>query len=58
MFDVFHPDLVMVGRRSLTIGIASTENPRHEELTTRVVIMHVTTMENLPSPSLPHPHGH
>ncbi len=52
MFDVYHPDLVMVGRRSLTIGTASTENPRHYELTTRVAVMHVRAMEDLPSPSV------
>lgn len=51
MFDVYHPDLVMIGRRSLTIGTASTENPRHYELTARVAVMHITAMEDLPSPT-------
>lgn len=57
MFDIFHPDLVMVGRRSLTIGTSSTENLRHYELTTRVALMHITAMEDLPAPALPHPNG-
>jgi hypothetical protein len=57
MFDIFHPDLVMVGRRALTIGTASTRNPRHYELTTRVAIMHVTALEDLPSPALPPANG-
>jgi hypothetical protein len=57
MFDVYHPDLVMISRRSLMIGTASTENPRRYELTTRVAIMHITAMEDLPSPSLPNPDG-
>lgn len=48
MFNVYHPDLVMVGRRSLTIGTASTENPRQYELTTRVAVMHVTALQDLP----------
>lgn len=51
MFNVYHPDLVMVGRRSLTIGTASTENPRQYELTTRVAVMHVTALQDLPSPT-------
>jgi hypothetical protein len=50
-FDVYHPELVMVGRRSPTIGTASTENPRQYELTTRVAVMHVTPMKDLPPPS-------
>ena len=27
-YDVHHPDLIMIGRRSLTIGTASNRNPR------------------------------
>jgi hypothetical protein len=50
-FDVFHPDLVLVGRRSLIIGTASSENPRHYELTTRVAMMHITDLEDLPAPA-------
>jgi hypothetical protein len=50
-FDVFHPDLVMVGRRDVTIGMASVENPRQYERQTRVAIMHVTALEDLPTPT-------
>jgi hypothetical protein len=48
-FDILHPDLVLVGRRDITIGMASTENPSQYEQTTRVPIMHVTALEDLPS---------
>ena len=48
-FDVLHPDLVLVGRRDITIGMASTENPTQYEQTTRVPIMHVTALEDLPT---------
>lgn len=48
-FDIYHPDLIMVGRRSLTVGTASAENPRQYERTTRVAIMHVTALEDLPA---------
>ena len=47
-FDVYHPDLVLVGRRDMIIGMASTENPSQYEQTTRVPIMHVTALEDLP----------
>jgi hypothetical protein len=52
-FDVYHPDLIMIGRRSLTIGTASAENPRQYERTTRVAVMHVTALEDLPTPTPP-----
>ena len=48
-FDVYHPDLVLVGRRDMIIGMASTENPAQYEQTTRVPIMHVTALEDLPA---------
>lgn len=50
-FDVYHPDLIMVGRRSLTVGTASARNPRHYDQTTRVAIMHITALEDLPARS-------
>jgi hypothetical protein len=46
-FDVFHPDLVLVGRRDMIIGMASTENPAQYEQTARVPLMHVTALEDL-----------
>ena len=48
-FDIHHPDLIMIGSRSLTIGSASSENPRQYEQTTRVAIWHVTSLEDLPA---------
>jgi hypothetical protein len=50
-FDVVHPDLVLVGRRDITIGMASSENPAQYEQTTRVPSMHVTALEDLPMSS-------
>jgi hypothetical protein len=51
-FDIYHPDLIMVGRRSLVIGRSSTENPTHFDQVTQVSILHVTALENLPTPNL------
>lgn len=49
-FDIYHPDLVIVGRRSVLVGTASAESPRHSDLVTRVAIIHVTALEDLPVP--------
>ena len=53
MFDIRHPDLIMVGRRSLAIGTASPDNPTQYEQITRVPILHVTALQDLPSPTTP-----
>jgi hypothetical protein len=52
ILDVFHPDLVLVGRRDVTVGQASTENATQYDRVTRVAIMHITALEDLP---MPHP---
>lgn len=53
MFELHHPDLIMIGRWELMLGTASSKNPTQYEQTTRVAIMHVTALEDLPlaSPS-------
>jgi hypothetical protein len=48
-FDVYHPDLVMVGRRDLMIGTASAQDPSTYEQVARVARMHVTALEDLPT---------
>ena len=50
-FDIFHPDLVLVGQRDITIGTASKRNPATYDDQTRVAIMHMTMLEDLPMPS-------
>jgi hypothetical protein len=52
-FDLYHPDLIMVGRRFLIIGAASNENPSQFDRTTQVAIVHVTALEDLPMPVAP-----
>jgi len=49
--DVRHPDLVLVGRRFLIIGVASNENPTQIESASRVAIMHITDMQDIPHPA-------
>jgi hypothetical protein len=52
-FDVHHPELIMAGRRELIIGTASADNPASFDGISRVAIMHVTAIQDLPvaSPS-------
>jgi hypothetical protein len=51
-FDIHHPDLVLVGRRDLTIGIPGEEGSTIYDRQTRVAIVHVVALEDLPvSPS-------
>ena len=46
-FDVYHPDLIMVGQRDLTIGTGSAESPTVYDRQTHVALMHVTALEDL-----------
>jgi hypothetical protein len=48
MYDINHPDLVLVGRRSITIGVASNENPAQYDTLSRVAIMHITDLQEMP----------
>jgi len=56
-YEIHHPDLIMVGRRDLIIGIASPEGPRHHDQVSRVAIMHVTAVEDLPASGPPSGNG-
>ena len=46
-------DLVLVARRFLVIGIPSAENASQAEQVTRVALLHVTELRDLPSPAAP-----
>ena len=56
-YDIYHPDLIMVGRRALIIGTASAENPAHFDHLTRVALLHVTELRDLPTPVPPGGNG-
>lgn len=55
-YDIYHPDLVLVARRFLIVGTPSQENPAHADQVTRVAIIHLTEMRDLPTPTPP-PHN-
>jgi hypothetical protein len=48
-YDVTHPELVLVGRRALIIGTASNENPSHFDAASRVALMHVVDLQDVPA---------
>lgn len=48
-FDIQHPDLVFVGRRDLMIGTPDPETPSLYERITRVALVHVVALEDLPA---------
>jgi hypothetical protein len=47
-YDVRHPDLIMVGRRSATIGISNEPNGTAYDHTIKVDLLHVVGIEELP----------
>jgi hypothetical protein len=53
MYDIRHPDLIMVGRRSVIIGIPSKTFPTVYDRTIKVDNLHVVGIEELPSESSP-----
>ena len=48
-FDVHHPGLVFVGRRDLMIGTPDPESPTIYDRVTRVALVHVVALDDLPA---------
>ena len=51
--DIEHPDLVLVGRRDLTIGYADPASPTIYDRLARVALVHVVALDDLPVPTRP-----
>lgn len=47
-FDIYHPDLVFVGIRDIMVGSPSDANPTVYDKVTRVALVHVVGLEDLP----------
>ena len=56
-YDIVHPDLVLVGQRDLMIGSPSANNPHVYDRMTRVAIVHLVGMEDLPVATPPGANG-
>lgn len=52
-YDIRHPDLVFVARRFLIVGLPSADDETLAEQVTRVALVHVTELRDLPSPAPP-----
>ena len=50
-FDIKHPDLVFVGRHDLMIGFATPAHPTVYDRVTRVALVHIVALEDLPQTS-------
>jgi hypothetical protein len=49
-YDIRHPDLIMVGRRSAIIGVTGDPDATVYDKAVRVDLLHVVAIEELPSP--------
>ena len=49
-YDIYHPDLIMVGRRSAVIGIVNEPNGAVYDRTVKVDLLHVVAIEELSAP--------
>ena len=56
-YDISHPDLVLVGRRALIVGVPSNDNPAQFETASRLAILHVSDLQDLPTPATPGMNG-
>lgn len=52
-YDIYHPDLVLVGQRDLTIGYPGPDNPTIYDRVVRVAIVHLVGLEDLPAQPMP-----
>lgn len=52
-YDVRHPDLIIVGRRSAIIGITNNPNGIAFDRTIKVDLLHVVGIEELPNSAEP-----
>jgi hypothetical protein len=52
-YDIYHPDLVMTGRQSIIIGMPTSDSPSVFVQVTRVAMVHVSELRELPSVEKP-----
>jgi len=52
-YDVYHPDLVLVAQRFLIVGTPSSSDPALADLVTRIALVHVTELRDLPAATPP-----
>ena len=53
VLEVRHPELIMVGRRSAGVGVASRPGSTMHDHLIQVDLVHIVTAEEVPEPSTP-----
>jgi hypothetical protein len=56
-YDIRHPELVMITPRFLEIGLPNSKNPLIADQITRVALIHVTELRDLPMAAIPPSNG-
>jgi hypothetical protein len=51
-YDIRHPDLIMVGRRSAIIGVTKNPEATRYDIATQVDLLHVVGVEELPTSTM------
>ncbi|HWY87911.1 MAG TPA: hypothetical protein VNX28_14360 [Gemmataceae bacterium] len=52
-YDIFHPDLVFVAKRFLIVGIPGADDPSLADQVTRIALVHLAELRDLPSSAPP-----
>jgi hypothetical protein len=52
-YDIRHPDLIMVGRRSAAIGVTKNPEATRYDIVTQVDLLHVVGFEDIPTTPAP-----
>jgi hypothetical protein len=50
-FDIYHPDFILVGTHDVMIGHASPANPTIYDRVTRLALIHLVALEDIPVPA-------
>jgi hypothetical protein len=53
MFDILHPELIMVGTRDVTIGLPGPQDPTVYENQIWVAILHIASIKEIPVGGIP-----
>lgn len=50
-YDVRHPDMLLVGKRSATVGLGGSGDEPYYERTVKVDLLHISRIESLSKPT-------
>ena len=56
-YDIYHPDLVFVGRHDIMVGFPAPDSPTIYDRVVRVALVHIVALEEIPSPASPTANG-